>query len=74
MEDAEKGENARLTVDLERQVVIRPDGEEIAFDIDPFRKHCLLNGLDDIALTLEKNTEIEEYEGGQKSATPWLYG
>ena len=74
MEDAEKGENARLAVDLERQVVVRPDGEEIAFDIDPFRKHCLLNGLDDVALTLEKSAEIEDFEGGQKVATPWLYG
>ncbi len=74
MEDAEKGENARLAVDLERQVVVRPDGEEIHFDIDPFRKHCLLNGLDDIALTLEKKTEIKDFEGTQKTATPWLYG
>ena len=74
MGDAEKGGNARLTVDLERQVVIRPDGEEIAFDIDAFRKHSLLQGLDDIALTLEKHAEIEDYEGRQKSATPWLYG
>jgi 3-isopropylmalate/(R)-2-methylmalate dehydratase small subunit len=73
MEDAEKGENARLTVDLERQVVVRPDGEEIHFDIDAFRKHCLLNGLDDIALTLEKNKDIQTFEGGQQSATPWLY-
>ncbi|MDH3240535.1 MAG: 3-isopropylmalate dehydratase small subunit [Alphaproteobacteria bacterium] len=73
MEDAEKGENARLTVDLERQVVIRPDGEEIPFDIDAFRKHCLLNGLDDIALTLEKDKDIQTFEGGQKTATPWLY-
>jgi 3-isopropylmalate/(R)-2-methylmalate dehydratase small subunit len=74
MEDAEKGENARLTVDLERQVVVRPDGEEIAFEIDSFRKHCLLNGLDDVALTLEKSAEIEDFEGGQQTATPWLYG
>jgi 3-isopropylmalate/(R)-2-methylmalate dehydratase small subunit len=73
MEDAEKGENARLTVDLERQVVVRPDGEEIPFEIDAFRKHCLLNGLDDVALTLEKDTDIQTFEGGQKSATPWLY-
>lgn len=73
MEDAENGENARLTVDLERQVVIRPDGEEIAFELDPFRKHCLLEGLDDVALTLQKSAEIEEFEAGQKAATPWLY-
>ncbi len=73
MEDAEKGENARLTVDLERQVIVRPDGEEVSFDIDPFRKHCLLNGLDDVALTLQKKADIDEFEGGQKTATPWLY-
>ncbi|MEE8283939.1 MAG: 3-isopropylmalate dehydratase small subunit [Alphaproteobacteria bacterium] len=73
MEDAENGENARLSVDLERQVVIRPDGEEIAFELDPFRKNCLLEGLDDIALTLHHSTEIEEFEGGQKAVTPWLY-
>ncbi len=73
MDDAQKGENARLTVDLERQVVIRPDGEEIAFDLDPFRKHCLLEALDDVALTLQKSAEIEDFESGQKAATPWLY-
>ena len=74
MEDAENGANARLGVDLERQVVIRPDGEEIAFELDPFRKKCLLNGLDDIALTLNHSAEIDEFEGRQKKATPWLYG
>ncbi len=74
MEDAENGANARLGVDLERQVVIRPDGEEIAFELDPFRKKCLLEGLDDIALTLHHTAEIAEFEGGQKVATPWLYG
>jgi 3-isopropylmalate/(R)-2-methylmalate dehydratase small subunit len=73
MEDAENGENARLTVDLERQVVIRPDGEEIAFELDPFRKHCLLEGLDDVALTLQKSAEIKEFEAGQKAVMPWLY-
>jgi len=73
MSDADKGENARMTVDLERQVIVRPDGDEIAFEIDPFRKHCLLNGLDDIALTLEKKESIDTFEASQKSATPWLY-
>jgi 3-isopropylmalate/(R)-2-methylmalate dehydratase small subunit len=74
MEDAEKGENARLTVDLERQVVVRPDGDEVHFEIDAFRKHCLLNGLDDVALTLEKADTIASFEGEQKAATPWFYG
>ncbi|MCZ6610174.1 MAG: 3-isopropylmalate dehydratase small subunit [Alphaproteobacteria bacterium] len=74
MEDAQNGENARLSVDLERQVVVRPDGEEIAFELDSFRKKCLLNGLDDIALTLNHSAEIDEFEGRQKKATPWLYG
>ena len=73
MSDAEKGQNARLTIDLEAQEITRPDGEKIKFDIDPFRKHCLLNGLDDIALTLEKKAAIDSYEAAGKSTTPWLY-
>ncbi|MQA67174.1 MAG: 3-isopropylmalate dehydratase small subunit [Alphaproteobacteria bacterium] len=73
MADAEKGANARLTVDLERQVVVRPDGEEVPFDIDPFRKHCLLNGLDEVGLTLQKAETIGGFEARQKTATPWLY-
>ena len=73
MSDAEKGQNARLTIDLAAQEITRPDGEKIKFDIDPFRKHCLLNGLDDIALTLEKKTAIDNYESAGKTTTPWLY-
>ncbi len=73
MTDAEKGANARLTVDLERQVIVRPDGEEVPFDIDAFKKHCLLNGLDEVGLTLQKAGEISGFEDKQKSATPWLY-
>ncbi len=73
MGDAEQGENSRLTVDLERQVVIRPDGEEVHFDIDAFKKHCLLNGLDDIGLTLNKADAINTYEGKQANQTPWLF-
>ena len=73
MSDAEKGANARLTIDLAAQEITRPDGEKIKFDIDPFRKHCLLNGLDDIALTLEKKTAIDNYESAGKTTTPWLY-
>ena len=73
MEDARQGGNARLTVDLDRQVVIRPDGEEIHFEIDPFRKHCLLNGLDDIGLTMEKKADIDDFEQRQKEEQPWLH-
>jgi 3-isopropylmalate/(R)-2-methylmalate dehydratase small subunit len=62
MADAAMGSNVRITVDLERQVVIRPDGTEIAFEVDAFRKHCLLNGLDDIGLTLEHAAAIDSYE------------
>ena len=58
MEDAKKGANAVLTIDLESQTISRPDGEKVHFDIDPFRKHCLLNGLDDIGLTEQKSAEI----------------
>ena len=71
MEDAEKGGNARLAVDLEKQQIVRPDGEVIDFDIDPFKKHCLLNGLDDIALTLQKDDKIGAFEDGHKTAQPW---
>ena len=71
MEDAEKGGNARLSVDLEKQQIVRPDGEVIDFDIDPFKKHCLLNGLDDIALTLQKDDRIGAFEEARKTAQPW---
>ncbi len=71
MEDAEKGGNARLSVDLEKQRIVRPDGEVIDFDIDPFKKHCLLNGLDDIALTLQKDDRIGAFEDERKTAQPW---
>ena len=73
MDDAEKGGNARLTVDLESQTISRPSGEEVRFEIDPFRKHCLLEGLDDIELTLHHKTEIDGFEATQKAAQPWLY-
>jgi 3-isopropylmalate/(R)-2-methylmalate dehydratase small subunit len=73
MKDAEMGHNARLTVDLEAQEITCPNGEKIKFDIDPFRKHCLLNGLDDIALTLEKKASIDAFEAKGKTTTPWLY-
>jgi 3-isopropylmalate/(R)-2-methylmalate dehydratase small subunit len=61
-DDADRGSNATLTVDLVNQSIKGPDGGEIRFEIDPFRKHCLLNGLDDIGLTMEKSTKIDAYE------------
>ena len=72
MEDAGKGANAVLTIDLENQTISRPDGEKVPFQIDPFRKHCLLNGLDDIGLTLEKGASIDGYEDRLKLSQPWL--
>ena len=72
MEDAEKGENARLSIDLEAQTITRPNGETIAFDVDPFRKHCLLNGLDDIGLTLQKSEKIKTYESKLADARSWV--
>ena len=73
MEDARLGGNARLTVDLQRQVVVRPSGEEIPFEVDPFRKHCLLNGLDDIGQTLQHETSIHDYESRRRTEAPWLF-
>jgi 3-isopropylmalate/(R)-2-methylmalate dehydratase small subunit len=73
MEDAEKGANAIVTVDLAKQEITRPDGEVITFEVDPFRKHCLLNGLDDVGLTLEKVETVDAYEDRQKAEQPWLY-
>jgi 3-isopropylmalate/(R)-2-methylmalate dehydratase small subunit len=74
MEDAERGANATLTVDLEKQEIMGPDGGVIKFDLDPFKKHCLLNGLDDIGLTMQKGEKIDTYEDKQKAGQPWLYG
>ena len=72
MKDAEKGENARMTVDLEAQEITTSDGEVITFDVDAFKKHCLLNGLDDIGLTLEKAGAIESYEAEMSQERPWV--
>ena len=72
MDDAERGANATLTIDLPKQEIRGPDGGVIRFEIDPFRKHCLLNGLDDIGLTLEKAASIDAFEKKQVSAQPWL--
>ena len=71
MDDAARGSNAVVTVDLEKQVITGPDGGSISFEIDPFRKHCLLNGLDDIGLTLEKESAIAGFEEQRKLAQPW---
>ncbi len=72
MDDAEKGANARMTIDLEAQTVTASDGTEYSFEIDPFRKHCLLNGLDDIALSLEKAAAIDTFEAQASQARPWV--
>jgi 3-isopropylmalate/(R)-2-methylmalate dehydratase small subunit len=71
MEDATKGSNARITVDLEAQTVTASDGRSFAFDIDPFKKHCLMNGLDDIGLTLEKVDAIDAFEERARQQFPW---
>ena len=62
----------QLTIDLERQVVIRPQGQEIAFDVLPFRKYCLLNGFDDIGLTLRHKEKIQAFEAQRLATKPWL--
>jgi 3-isopropylmalate/(R)-2-methylmalate dehydratase small subunit len=71
MDDAERGANARVTVDLEAQVIRGPDGGEIHFDIDEFKKHCMLNGLDGIGLTMVKKPRIEAYEARTGVSRPW---
>jgi len=73
MEGAERGANATMTVDLESQEITNSDGEKIIFEVDSFKKHCLLNGLDDIGLTLKKESSISAYEKKQKASEPWLY-
>jgi len=73
MDDAERGANATLTIDLEAQTISGPDGGTVTFDIDPFRKHCLLEGLDDIGLTQKKADKIDSYEEKQKTNQPWLF-
>ena len=72
MSDANKGANARMTVDLENQTVTTSDGQSFAFEVDAFKKHCLLNGLDDIGLTLEKVASIKTYEADMNAQRPWV--
>ncbi|MBK6466013.1 MAG: 3-isopropylmalate dehydratase small subunit [Paracoccaceae bacterium] len=71
MDDARKGENARIAVDLQAQTVTAADGTVFAFEVDAFKKHCLLNGLDDIGLTMEKASAIDSYEAKNATLRPW---
>ncbi|MEO0947241.1 MAG: 3-isopropylmalate dehydratase small subunit [Cyanobacteria bacterium J06641_5] len=73
MADAQNPETLTLTVDLEAQTITRGNGEAIAFEVDSFRKHCLLNGLDDISLTLQQEEKISAYEAQQRKNLPWLW-
>ena len=73
MADAQDAENPTLTVDLATQQIRRPNGAVVGFDIDPFRKECLLGGLDDIGLTLQKGATIDGFEAAQMRSQPWLY-
>jgi 3-isopropylmalate/(R)-2-methylmalate dehydratase small subunit len=70
-DDADRGANSTLTIDLEKQEIRGPDGGSVKFDIDPFRKHCLLNGLDDIGLTKQKQDKIQSYEQKVHAERPW---
>ncbi len=72
MDDAARGANATLTVDLEAQEIRGPDGGVVRFEIDPFKKHCLLNGLDSVGLTLEKADAIESFEDKHQAERPWV--
>ena len=75
MKEAEEAHGRPFTVDLEQQTIIRPTGNApVAFDVDPFRRHCLLNGLDDIGLTMRKASSIDGFEATQKAREPWLHG
>ena len=71
--EAEANEGYQLTVNLEDKKILTPSGEEIAFEVDEFRRHCLLNGLDDIGLTLQDADDIKAYEEQRRAANPWLF-
>jgi 3-isopropylmalate/(R)-2-methylmalate dehydratase small subunit len=71
--EVEAAEGYQLTINLEKQVVVTPDGAEMTFEVDAFRKHCLLNGLDDIGLTLQSATDIQAYETRRRQEAPWLF-
>ncbi len=72
MDDAERGANATLSIDLEAQEIRGPDGGVVSFEIDAFKKHCLLNGLDDIGLTMEKAEKIDAFEDTVQDERPWV--
>ncbi|SFO71421.1 3-isopropylmalate/(R)-2-methylmalate dehydratase small subunit [Cohaesibacter marisflavi] len=72
MDDASRGANATLTIDLENQVIKGPDGGEISFDLDPFKRKCLLEGLDDIGLTMEKIANVDKFETEMTKERPWV--
>ena len=72
MDDASRGANAVLTVDLEAMTIKGPDGGEIGFELDAFRRHCLLNGLDDIGQTMEKASAIDGFEADRAQSQPWV--
>ncbi|MDE2182034.1 MAG: 3-isopropylmalate dehydratase small subunit [Alphaproteobacteria bacterium] len=72
LDDASRGANAIVSVDLKKQEIRGPDGGVIAFEVDPFRKQCLLNGWDDIGLTLRHEAAISSYEAGHKAQMPWI--
>jgi 3-isopropylmalate/(R)-2-methylmalate dehydratase small subunit len=72
-EAVESNEGYELTVDLEEQKIVKPNGEAISFEVDAFRKHCLLNGLDDIGLTLQDADDIKVYEDKRRASSPWLF-
>ncbi len=72
LDDASRGSNAVVSVDLDKQTITGPDGGCIHFEVDPFRKNCLLNGLDDIGLTLQREDKITQFEETRKTSTPWL--
>ncbi len=74
MDDAERGANATLSIDLENQTIEGPDGGTVTFGIDAFKKHLLLNGLDDVGLTLQKADKVDSFEDKQKASQPWIAG
>ena len=74
MDDAERGANATISVDLDTQTITGPDGGSISFEVEAFRKHCLMNGLDDIGLTMQKKDKVDEFEAGRRLSQPWLFG
>ncbi len=74
LREASEAKDPTFTIDLESQEIHRPLGNEVLrFEVDPFRKHCLLNGLDDVGLTMQKAKRIDDFEAKQRAAAPWLY-